>query len=158
VALDIEEIPRGGPPQLAYSREQLDVVLRVFDDTRALIAAQKLQRWDVVKWAVTVNIGLAAASAGFKRSGAAFFLCALLIAAFGIGLIFFYNWRLTQTRGRLPLIHKFWRENVIDLKRVAELEFGRVKGIDYDGAEVRLSAVLVGISIFPALLIWGFGV
>jgi hypothetical protein len=41
-------------------REAFDVVLFVFSDTRELIAAGKVQRWDVLKWTVTVNIGLAA--------------------------------------------------------------------------------------------------
>ncbi len=139
------------------SREQLDVVLRIFDDVRGLIAALKVQRWEVVKWAATVNIGLAAASAGFEKAYWAFFFCSVVIAGFGIGLVFYYNLRLTRVRARLPLIHKFWRENVIDLKEAVGLEYGMPKGTDYDNEEMKLYTFIIGTSIFPTFLVWALG-
>ena len=91
-------------------REAFDVVLFVFSDTRELIAAGKVQRWDVLKWTVTVNIGLAAAAASLRQSypnsGWAFFICAVATGALGLGLILYYNRRMTRARERLRAIHK----------------------------------------------------
>jgi hypothetical protein len=137
---------------MSISKEQLDVV-RVFDDMRAMIAAAKVQRWEVLKWAATLNIALAAAAAGFKRSPAAFFMIAVIIAVFGVGLIFYYNRRLTLTRARLPLLHKFLKDNVIDLKETVGLEYGMVKRSDYDKDELHLFALIVGFSVLPSFLI-----
>ncbi len=39
------------------------VIAAALDDCRRLIAAGKVQRWDVVKWGVTVNTALGAAAA-----------------------------------------------------------------------------------------------
>jgi hypothetical protein len=39
--------------------EELKVIYSALDDCRRLIAAGKVQRWDVVKWGVTVNVALA---------------------------------------------------------------------------------------------------
>jgi hypothetical protein len=141
---------------MPITKEQLDVVLRVFDDIRALIAAGKVQRWEVLKWAATLNIALAAAAAGFKRSPAAFFMFAVVIAGFGIGLIFYYNLRMTRTRARLPLMHQFIRDNVIDLKETVGLEYGMVKGTDYDTEEMHLFTFIIAFSIVPTFVIWVF--
>jgi hypothetical protein len=44
--------------------KEFQVIASALDDCRRLIAAGKMQRWDVVKWGVTVNTALAAAAAG----------------------------------------------------------------------------------------------
>jgi hypothetical protein len=114
-------------------REAFDVVLFVFSDTRELIAAGKVQRWDVLKWTVTVNIGLAAAAAtlrqSYPNSGWAFFICAVATGALGLGLILYYNRRMTRARERLRAIHKFIRESVVNLKETVGLEYGMEKNI-----------------------------
>ena len=60
------------------------VVSSALDDYRRLIAAGKIQRWDVVKWGVTVDLALAAVSASltpqtFVRSFALFVLAQPLL-------------------------------------------------------------------------------
>jgi hypothetical protein len=42
--------------------DEMRFALGVLDDHRRLIAAGKTHRWDIVKWAVTVNLALAGAS------------------------------------------------------------------------------------------------
>jgi hypothetical protein len=42
--------------------DDIRFALGVIDDHRRLIAAGKTHRWDMVKWAVTVNMALAGAS------------------------------------------------------------------------------------------------
>ena len=62
----------------------------IIDDVRRLVAAGKTQRWDIVKWAVTINMALAAASVAVKQQhvSAAFFFLAVgvvVIAFFSCG-------------------------------------------------------------------------
>ena len=75
----------------------------ILDDGRSLIGALKLQRWDAVKWAVTVNVALAAAAAAFKDKESAWqlFWAALIMAVIGFMLMGYYNWRLKNARGDL---------------------------------------------------------
>jgi hypothetical protein len=47
--------------------QQFQILLGILDDRRRLIAALKLQRWGVVKWAVTVNVALTAAAFAFRH-------------------------------------------------------------------------------------------
>ena len=42
----------------------------LLQDQQRLIAAGKVQRWDVVKWTTAVNLALATASVGIGTSGA----------------------------------------------------------------------------------------
>jgi hypothetical protein len=48
--------------------DDIRFALSVIDDNRRLIAAGKAYRWDVVKWAVTLNVALAGASIAFDNS------------------------------------------------------------------------------------------
>src|SRR5260370_32407457 len=65
-------------------------------DHQRLIAAGKTQRWDVVKWAVTVNLALVAAAIASQYN----FFSASIVTFFGAVLILYYN--LTFTRTRIP--------------------------------------------------------
>jgi hypothetical protein len=53
------------------SDKEFQVLCATLEDQRRLIAAGKAQRWDVVKWGVSINLGLAtvAAVAGSKPDG-----------------------------------------------------------------------------------------
>ena len=66
------------------------IIAPCLDDHRRLIAAGKSQRWDVVKWAVTINMALAAASIAVKQqhvsAGAGSFPCSPLVS---LSLLFF---------------------------------------------------------------------
>ena len=45
------------------SDEEIKFAFSSLDDDRKLISAGKVQRWEVTKWAVALNVGLASASA-----------------------------------------------------------------------------------------------
>jgi hypothetical protein len=47
--------------------DDIRFALSVIDDNRRLIAAGKAYRWDVVKWAVTLNVALAGASIALRQ-------------------------------------------------------------------------------------------
>jgi hypothetical protein len=142
---------------MADPKLELDVVLRILDDTRAMIAAFKIQRWEVTKWAVTLNIALAAASVGFKRSHWIFCIFSLAVVGVGLALLVYYNRRLTKTRERLPPLHKYFRENVIDLKDRLGLEFGAPKPETWDHDELYWLSIIIFLSAFPAYLVWAVG-
>ena len=57
----------------------------LLQDQQKLIAAGKVQRWDVVKWTITVNLALATASAGIGKpgTGVIIFFFTVLVAASG---------------------------------------------------------------------------
>jgi protein-S-isoprenylcysteine O-methyltransferase Ste14 len=63
---------------MTKDEEELKVVYSALDDQRRLIAAGKVQRWDVVKWAVTVNVALATAATLIQFKGA-FDVCGLAV-------------------------------------------------------------------------------
>ena len=48
--------------------KEFQVITAALDDCRKLIAAGKVQRWEVVKWGVAVNVGLATAAAALGRN------------------------------------------------------------------------------------------
>jgi hypothetical protein len=63
--------------ELAKTDNELKVIFSAHDDWRRVIAAGKVQRWDVVKWGVTVNTALAALAANGDNSieGSSWSLC-----------------------------------------------------------------------------------
>jgi hypothetical protein len=84
--------------------QEFQIACGILDDNRRLIAAGKLQRWDAVKWAVTVNLALAATSVALRQHqetnqrGGIFLLLALLVVVIAMILVAVINRRLTKTR------------------------------------------------------------
>ena len=81
--------------------EELKVIYSALDDCRRLIAAGKVQRWDVVKWGVTVNVALATATAVIKFNVAfssISFALAVLVAFVSWQLVSHYNVRVARAR------------------------------------------------------------
>jgi hypothetical protein len=72
------------------------IIVSAMDDCRRFIAAGKVQRWDVVKWGVTVNTGLAAATV--FGGNIAPFLFAIAVAVVSLLLVWHYNKRVTGAR------------------------------------------------------------
>jgi hypothetical protein len=77
--------------------------------TFSKIAAGKNQRWDVVKWTVTVNVALAAASIAVKQQvvSAGFCIFAFVIAVAACLLVFEITRRMTATRNDGLAPHKY---------------------------------------------------
>jgi hypothetical protein len=65
---------------------QVEVVLRLHEDTTNVIAAGKVQRWEVVKWVVTANVALATVStASIFDSVSRFFILCFAAVVSGLG-------------------------------------------------------------------------
>ena len=57
--------PKGGG---GTNDKEFQVIVSALDDCRRLIAAGKVQRWDVVKWGPAINIGLATVTATLQHN------------------------------------------------------------------------------------------
>jgi len=113
---------------MTKDEEELKVIYSALDDQRRLIAAGKVQRWDVVKWGVTVNVALATATAAIPFEGAFDLLglampfslipfgLAVVVALISWRLVLHYNRRTTGARDDVTRL-------VCQMKK---------KGIDYD--------------------------
>ena len=77
---------------------QIAAASLLLQDQQRLIAAGKVQRWDVVKWTTAVNLALATASVSIGTGGGLFFLSAVFVALAGGALVYHYNRRMTGAR------------------------------------------------------------
>ena len=91
-------------------------------DRQRLIAAGKLQRWDVVKWTMTINVALAAAALGFKAKYAGYELSVLaaIVAAVGWVLMLYYNLRLKRSRDQSLITEPYLNENGINYSAIGD--------------------------------------
>jgi hypothetical protein len=93
---------RGNQTVMADASESLQLALIYLQDTQRIIAAGKVQRWEVLKWAVTVNLAFAAAGAATKIGAwplfGLFSFC-VLVAITSMFLLNHYNNRITGARG-----------------------------------------------------------
>jgi hypothetical protein len=119
----------------------------VLEDSRRLIAAGKIQRWDTAKWAVTINVAIAAASIALKEQHAtgrwAFFLLASLVAIVGIAFVCVHNKRLTNTRNDTIGFESYLTNHGVDVSGVKGAQ--AAYGFWYDKLELLL--------IFGALVV-----
>jgi len=92
----------------------------LLQDQQKLIAAGKVQRWDVVKWTITVNLALATASAGIGKpgTGVIIFFFTVLVAAAGSYLVYHYNKRMTGARRDAAKVTAYFRDAGIDLSKI----------------------------------------
>lgn len=122
----------------------------LWDDCRALVSALKSQRWEVAKWAVTVNLGLGAATVSITQDKYLFVLFAVGVFLLGCFLIYHYNERVTNVRSRLTKVTGYIRSTFFDFNSVLDLDVGREKGPDHDRQELFGFYAALTLSIFPS--------
>jgi hypothetical protein len=138
--------------------EEFAVACATVEDGRRIIAAAKVQRWDVVKWTVGINVGLAAAAALFDRAPDRIFLFSCIVAAIGLFLLIHYFVRLTNARNDALKTDRYLVDNGIDLaammgKSLQTTDFN----IWYDRQELILFPLAILASTIPAAaLVWRF--
>jgi hypothetical protein len=128
--------------------------LAVLEDSRALIAALKIQRWEVLKWTVTVNATLAAAATALKDKTLTFLILAGFIAIIGIVLIAYYNFRATKIRDRHRRTVCYLRRELFDVNRWIGINVGIAKTTTYDWQELVIFGFAILLSIAPLVLIY----
>jgi hypothetical protein len=128
----------------------------LLQDQQRLIAAGKVQRWDVVKWSVAFNLALATASVSIdKGTGGLFFFFAVLVAAAGGGLVYHYNKRITGARGDSEKVTNYFRDAGIDLSKIipTQARDDRAPAM-YDAEELYIFSYIIAGSILPPLFAW----
>ena len=148
-------------PDTTNPDKELQVISSALDDQRRLIAAGKVQRWDVVKWGVTVNVALATATALIQFKGAFSvcgiavpnnfipFLLAALVAIMSFVLVLYYNYGTTVARkDALHLVQQMKDNHNIDYSAIVgkDLAAHYSKGFWYDWPELLLFAVILIVS------------
>jgi hypothetical protein len=138
--------------------EEFQFACLYVQDAQRYIAASKVQRWEVLKWAVTVNLalataGLATSSAPPMAKWAMFGFC-VLVSAVSIYLLDHYNRRLTEMREAardiLQKLEKVFR-GIGKLTGQPDYSPGDLK--DYDKEEMTLFQYVIGFSIVPAFCV-----
>jgi hypothetical protein len=152
------------------SEQEFQFASGSLDDHRKLIAVGKAQRWDVMKWAVALNVGLATASLTLVNSsvinakqGAARLILwfAFVVAVIALFLIAHYNKRMTGARNDALHIYRYFQANGVDAAtilgpKMAEMirDLKAKRTWLYDKLEFAAFAVCLLISCVPALIVW----
>jgi len=125
----------------------------LLQDQQRLIAAGKVQRWDVVKWTTAVNLALATASVGIGTSGAGIIIVVftVLVALGGGSLVYHYHRRITGAWSDADRVAAYFREAGIDFSKIIP---GYRAPEMYDTEELSILGSIIVLSILPALLAW----
>jgi hypothetical protein len=138
--------------------EEIRFALGVIDDHRRLIAAGKTHRWDIVKWTVTINVALAAASIALKQQHASvewlFCLLALGVVVLSGLLMWEITRRMTATRNASLAPEKYLIEHGIDVFAITKEKPPEQYQMSYDKKELQKYTLILLASAVPALLLW----
>jgi hypothetical protein len=148
-------------PMIDPEEKEITVALGILEDGRRQIAAYKVQRWDVVKWGVTVNLALTVAAAASTSIDARALL--LVMACFvvigGWLLVRHYNSRMTGTRQQNIGIVDWLKQKQIDYDAIAgqSTRGDYASKENYDRQELRIFAYILGASGILVLIGTIFG-
>ncbi len=129
--------------------QEFQIASAALADHQRLIAAGKTQRWDVVKWAVTINLALVAAAIASQYN---FFSASILVTFFGAVLILYYNLRLTRTRIQSNRTSKYLIDNGINLSSMLvqpTYSDDLLQLFWYDREELIAFGVILILSVVP---------
>jgi hypothetical protein len=122
-------------------------------DQQRLIAAGKVQRWDVVKWTTAVNLALAAVLVAIGTSGGGMIIVVftVFVALGGGALAYHYHRRITDAWRDADRVAAYFREAEIDFSKIIP---GYRAPEMYDTEELSILGSIIVLSILPALLAW----
>jgi hypothetical protein len=138
------------------NEREFHVACAILDDDRKLIAAGKSQRWDVIKWGVTINVALATAAIALHEHESAakwLFWLAVIVAAIACGLMLHYNNRMKNTRNDSVAPEEYLAHNGVDLDAITGRKSERVSWL-YDREELALFTVILLVSVVPTFVVW----
>jgi hypothetical protein len=141
---------------MGTEEDEIRFALGVLDDHRRLIAAGKTQRWDIVKWAVTVNIALAGASVTLHAKGV-YCLLAFVVFSLSVLLMWEINRRMTATRNASLVPVNYLIKRNVDFVAVTGEEPPKRYEMNYDKEELRIYGSILLVSALPAWLLWLVG-
>jgi hypothetical protein len=135
------------------TNREYEVACAILDDTRKLIAALKLQRWDLLKWTVSVNVGLATASALFQKAPGQVLVFACIVDMLSLCMMLHYFCRLTNTRNDGVRTDRYLIRNGVRLPTVTGIRPKRYT-LDYEWQELSLFTIVIFASVVPAFLVF----
>jgi len=135
------------------TEHEFNVACSLLEDYRRLIAAGKLQRWDVVKWTVGINIGLATVAAAVSTAAGHILVFAIIVAVIGLLLVLHYFSRMTNARRDAGKAEDYLIQNGIDLPSM-RMAPGRKVTIFYDWQELAPFILAIIVSVTPAVLVF----
>jgi hypothetical protein len=99
-------------------QDVLPVVLSFLDDARGIIEGGKGRRWEVFKWAFTLNILLVSATVARDKlpvSPYALFIATAVTTFLAAALILHYDHRITSARKRAEKLYDWLTSNILDV-------------------------------------------
>jgi len=126
------------------------LIFAVLEDRQKMIAALKVQRWDVTKWVVTANIALAAATAALISALWVPVLLAFCVSGFGTWLLWHYNERITRVRDTVRRTSDYLCTNFFDYRTALALQT-ETKSREYDKHELLVFYAAAILSALPVL-------
>lgn len=133
------------------------VIASAHDDCRRQIAAGKVQRWEVVKWGVAVNVGLATAAAALGRNIPlhVILLLAVAVAIASLLLLGHYNKRMSGARRTATTLAGRLRSYHIDYDAILETDVARSYSTDeyYDWPELIIFSAIIGVSVLLVFVV-----
>jgi hypothetical protein len=140
--------------------DEIRFALGVIDDHRRLVAAGKMHRWDMVKWAVTVNLALAGASVTLRQQDGnvkgLFCLLAFGVFILSILLMWEITRRMTAARNDSLMPEKFLIKHNVDIRAITGKDSPEEYKLSYDKQELRMYFWILLASASPAFLLWLF--
>jgi hypothetical protein len=131
--------------------EEAKFAYSCLDDHRRLIAAGKAQRWDVTKWTIGINAGLATASIAIKQPPAAILLAcfSLVVAGIGIYLVCVYTGRMTSTRNDAIRLLGFLTKAGIRCEDISGKDATSTRTWEHDRPEIKALIIAMLLSCVP---------
>lgn len=144
---------------MALEDEKFKFAHAYLDDIRKPIAAGKAQRWDVTKWIVGLNAGLATASVAINQKAAAGLISvtAILLAVIGIALVIVYSRRMTSARNDALKTYSWLTEAGIPCQQIAlGRDWSTKRTWKHDKPEIVTLVIVMCLSCIPSLIAWIF--
>jgi hypothetical protein len=147
------------PPDI--EDKEFQIATAALEDHRRFLSSHKVQRWEVLKWGVSVNLALAVAAAspavmGLRISHKLFlvYIGAGVVLASWL-LIDHYNRLMTRVRTRhVGHVIDWLRQRGLDYTAITGVDLVRAysSGEDYDRYEIGLFTAVLMISLIAIVL------
>ncbi len=133
---------------------EFSLVSYFLEDNQKLLAAGKVQRWEAVKWAVTVNLALATASISFSKSPGAFFILSTAVAVVGGGIAFYHDAKISRVRQTFEDIFQNLTNSGVDFVKIVSKEMPDRKTQGHDWSELSLFWIGLALSAMPTFFVY----
>jgi hypothetical protein len=145
---------------MALQDEEFKFANSYLEDIRKLIAAGKAQRWDVTKWVVGLNAGLATASIAINQKTAACGILgiSILLALIGIALVIVYSSRMTSARNDALGVYEWLTKAGIPCQQIggSGRDWSTRRTWKHDKPEIMTLVAVICLSCIPSFIAWIF--